>query len=121
LVKRFRSSNGGKNRACYGQMTVCWAETEAEAQKIAKEWWPVAALPGKLMTELTVPDHFEAVAKLVSKDALVSSILCSRDPDKHRAAIRSFSDAGFDHVYIHQVGPDQEGFFRFYEREILSK
>jgi len=27
--------------------------------------------------------------------------------------------AGFDHVYVHQVGPDQEGFMRFYEREIL--
>jgi len=28
---------------------------------------------------------------------------------------------GFDHVYIHQVGPDQEGFFRFCEREILPQ
>jgi hypothetical protein len=27
--------------------------------------------------------------------------------------------AGFDHVYVHQVGPDQAGFMRFYQREIL--
>jgi hypothetical protein len=30
-------------------------------------------------------------------------------------------DAGFDHVYIHQVGPDQESFFEFYQREILPE
>jgi coenzyme F420-dependent glucose-6-phosphate dehydrogenase len=34
-------------------------------------------------------------------------------------AIQEFIDAGYDHVYVHQVGPDQEGFFRFAEREIL--
>ncbi|MCA1691669.1 MAG: TIGR03557 family F420-dependent LLM class oxidoreductase [Actinobacteria bacterium] len=28
-------------------------------------------------------------------------------------------EAGYDHVYVHQVGPDQEGFFRFYEREVM--
>ena len=27
--------------------------------------------------------------------------------------------AGYDHVYVHQVGPEQEGMLRFYEREIL--
>ena len=34
-------------------------------------------------------------------------------------AIDEFVSAGYDHVYVHQVGPDQEGFLRFYEREIL--
>jgi hypothetical protein len=35
------------------------------------------------------------------------------------AKIREFADAGFDHVYVHQVGPDQGPFFSFYEREVL--
>jgi hypothetical protein len=25
------------------------------------------------------------------------------------------------HVYVHQIGPDQEGFFRFYEERILPE
>ena len=41
------------------------------------------------------------------------------DPERHRAALRPYLDAGFDHLAIHQIGPDQEGFFRFYEKEIL--
>jgi hypothetical protein len=45
----------------------------------------------------------------------------STDPDAHRAAIQEFADAGYDHVYVHQVGPDQEGFLDFYSREILGQ
>ena len=42
-------------------------------------------------------------------------------PRNYLAEIKSFTDAGFNHIYIHQVGPDQEGFFQFYEHEILPK
>ena len=35
--------------------------------------------------------------------------------------IRRFRDAGYDNVAIHQIGPDQDGFFDFYEREVLPK
>jgi hypothetical protein len=45
--------------------------------------------------------------------------VCGPDPERHRAKIREFADAGFDHVYVHQVGPDQEAFLGFYEREVL--
>ena len=32
-----------------------------------------------------------------------------------------YERAGYDHVYLHQVGPDQEGFLRFAERELLPR
>jgi coenzyme F420-dependent glucose-6-phosphate dehydrogenase len=121
FVKKFRAANNGAEKPCYGQMTVCWAEKEDAAKKTAMEWWPIAALPGKLMTELATPADFEAAAQLVSEGAVASSIVCGPDPEKYLAEIGSFTDAGFDHVYIHQVGPDQEGFFRFYESELAPK
>jgi len=37
------------------------------------------------------------------------------------AGIKEFMDAGFDHVYIHQVGPKQHDFFRFYMDKILPR
>jgi coenzyme F420-dependent glucose-6-phosphate dehydrogenase len=30
-------------------------------------------------------------------------------------------DVAYDHVYVHQIGPDQEGGIRFHEREVLPK
>jgi len=41
------------------------------------------------------------------------------DPDPYLKVIRSMQENGYDHVYIHQVGPDQEGFLKFFEGELL--
>ncbi len=34
------------------------------------------------------------------------------------ASVRRFLDAGYDHLYFHQIGPDQHGFFRFWNEEL---
>ena len=54
-------------------------------------------------------------------DDVAESVVCGPDPERHLAAIREFTDAGYRHVYLHQVGPDQEGFFEFYERHVLPE
>ena len=46
---------------------------------------------------------------------------CGPDPERHIEAIRAYADAGFDELYITQIGSDQEGFIRFYEREVLPE
>jgi coenzyme F420-dependent glucose-6-phosphate dehydrogenase len=104
-----------------GQLTVCWAETEAEARKLALDVWPNAGLKGPLAQELPLPSHFEAAAQMVDDEAISQAVVCGPDSDRHLAAIEAFVSAGFDRVYVHQVGPDQDGFFRFYEREVLPK
>ena len=47
-----------------------------------------------------------------------------RDPDsgaaRHVKAISAYLDAGFDRVYINQIGPDQREFFDFFARETPS-
>jgi coenzyme F420-dependent glucose-6-phosphate dehydrogenase len=110
---------GGDGKPRIGQVTVCWAEDEATARKTALEWWPNAALPGELSQELALPRHFEQAAELVSEDDVAETVVCGPDPEAHLAAIELYADAGYDHVYVHQVGPDQEGFLDFYGREIL--
>ncbi len=30
-------------------------------------------------------------------------------------------DAGYDEVFVQQIGPDQEGFFRFWAEEVAPK
>jgi hypothetical protein len=46
---------------------------------------------------------------------------CGPDPEKILETIRQYVDAGFDEVYIQQIGPEQEGFFRFFENQIRPK
>ena len=111
--------NGGAGKPRYGKLTVCWAEDESAARRRARECWPTAVLKGELGQELRLPAHFEQATADATEEQVAEQIICGPDPDQHIEAIRKFSEAGFDHVYIHQVGPDQEGFFRFYEREVL--
>jgi coenzyme F420-dependent glucose-6-phosphate dehydrogenase len=119
LLSQFEAG-GGKGKPRFGQVTVCWAEDETSARQTALEWWPNAALPGELAQELPLPRHFEQAAQLVSEEDVAEVVVCGPDPDAHRAMIETYAGAGYDHVYVHQVGPDQEGFLDFYSREILS-
>jgi G6PDH family F420-dependent oxidoreductase len=118
VVERFERA-GGDGRPRYGQLHVCWAESEGEAVRTARHIWPNAALGGELGQELPLPRHFEQATSTVTDAEIAQAIVCGPDPERHRTAIDAYVDAGFDHVYVHQIGPDQEGFLRFYEREIL--
>ena len=100
-------------------MTVCWAESDAEARRTAHEHWPNIGLAGELSALLPTVKHFEQAASMVSTEDVAESMTCSSDPDDHIDAIQKYLDAGFDHVYVHQVGPDQAGFFDVYESEVL--
>jgi G6PDH family F420-dependent oxidoreductase len=112
---------GGRGKPRFGQMTVCWAEDEASARKTALEFWPTGAIPGELGQELPMPAHFEQAAQLVTEEMIAESVVCGPDPQRHIDEIQSYVDAGYDHVYVHQVGPDQEGFIDFYQRQILPR
>jgi hypothetical protein len=46
---------------------------------------------------------------------------CGPDADRHLEMINRFEDAGYTHIYVHQIGDDQEGFLDFYKREILPQ
>jgi len=118
LVQAFNSA-GGAQKQRFGQVTVCWAADEQSALKTAQEWWASAAVPGELSQELPLPRHFEQATQMVREEDIAKAVVCGPDPQKHRKAIQEFVDAGIEHVYVHQVGPDQKGFFDFYRREVL--
>jgi G6PDH family F420-dependent oxidoreductase len=120
LVGEFDEA-GGKGKPRYGQLHVCYAESEEEGRKTAHEIWPNAAMGGSLGQELATTAHYEAVAELVREEDVAESVVCGPDPERHLEEIRAYEKAGFDHVFVHQIGPDQDAFLRFYEREIIPK
>ena len=119
IIKKYAGAGGKGPR--YGQATVCWAPSEAEAKRTALKIWPNAALGGELSQELPTPAHFEQATQDATEDQVAKKVVCGPDPQRHVELIQKYVDAGFDHVYIHQVGPDQAGFIDFYQREILPQ
>jgi G6PDH family F420-dependent oxidoreductase len=114
------TSSGGTGVKQAG-MKVCWNPDEEAAKKLAFEMWPNSGLSGELSQELPMPAHFEQAASNVTPDDVAETIVCGPDPERHLAMIRKYLDAGFDEVYVSQVGEDQQGFFDFYAKEILPR
>jgi G6PDH family F420-dependent oxidoreductase len=117
LINAFGDAGGAGPRI--GQVTVCWGTSEAEARRTAREWWPTVAIHGDATQELATPAQFEQLTKSVTEEQVAELVPCGPDPERHLAAIRAYVDAGYDHVYLHQIGPDQAGFLRFAEGELL--
>jgi coenzyme F420-dependent glucose-6-phosphate dehydrogenase len=80
-----------------------------------------ARTSGELGNQLPHPKHYEQATGMVTEDEVAEVITCGPDPERHAEAIQKCVDAGYDHVHVYQVGPNQAGFFDFYEREILPQ
>jgi coenzyme F420-dependent glucose-6-phosphate dehydrogenase len=119
VIDAFEATAGpGKPRLA--QLHVCWAASEVEAREIAHRCWPNGALPAALLSQLATPSEFAAAAELVTEDAVAEQIVIGPDPQRYRTAIDRFVAAGFTTIYLHQIGPDQAGFFDFSRRELLG-
>jgi coenzyme F420-dependent glucose-6-phosphate dehydrogenase len=118
LVDAFREA-GGDGRPVYGQVTLCYGPDEQTAKDEALEWWPNTSVPGELGVELTEPQHFEEVSKLIFADSVAEKVACGPGTEPILEKIGAFMDAGFDHVFLHQVGPRQEEFLEFAKSMLL--
>jgi G6PDH family F420-dependent oxidoreductase len=118
FVRLYRESGGG-DRLVQGGLKVCWAPEEAQARKTMHRLWPTDVVPGESAQLLPQPRHFGQLAELVSEDMITAP--CGPDPDVHLKGVREFTQAGFDEVYIGQVGGNSEGFFEFYAQQILPR
>jgi G6PDH family F420-dependent oxidoreductase len=107
LVDIFRSS-GGQGKPHLGQLHVSLAASIDEATERAWEWWPIGGVPTQVLTELAHPRDFEAVANGASREAIHNSVVCAADTAPIIAAIDRYVAAGYDTVYLHQIGPDQQ-------------
>jgi G6PDH family F420-dependent oxidoreductase len=119
-VDRFRSRGGG-DKPSQGGFKACYAASEDEGVRIAYERWPNSALPGELSQVLPSPRHFEQASQLVTEDHIREQLACGPDPDKQVERFGQYAEAGFDEVYVNNIGPHQREFFDLYAREVLPQ
>ncbi len=79
----------------------------------------VGGRPDGLRAPYPTPRHFEQAAQLVTEDMISESVICGSEPEPHREMLRQFAEAGYDEVYVSQIGGNFEAFFDFHEKESL--
>lgn len=119
LVEQWRGSD--RSGPAIATIKLCWADDEESAKKLAHELWASSGVPGESSQELSMPQHFEQAAELVSPDDLARKIPCGPDPERHLEVIGQYVDAGFDEIHVGQIGDDQAGFLEFWTKELAPR
>jgi coenzyme F420-dependent glucose-6-phosphate dehydrogenase len=101
------------------EMLVNVEDDEDRALATTHEKWPNPAIPGELSAELPLPRHFEQAASGVKPEDLRGKVLTGANVDTYLSQISELSSAGYTHVFLHQVGTDQDAFFRFASERLL--
>ena len=119
LVTGYRDAGG--TGPLFAEAPLAWAPTEAAAVKAAHSTNSWALGGWKVMSELPNPVNFEAAAATVREDDIREQFACGPDVERHLEVINQFTDAGFDHIALMNAGPDQDGFFDFFEKELRPR
>jgi len=117
LVRRFKDGSGGK--PAQAGVKVCYAGTEDEGVDIAHRLWSNSGIPGELAQVLPSPRHFEQASQLVTKESTRGSVVCGPDAEAHADAFAPFAEAGYDEVYVANMGPHYREMLAMYGDKVL--
>ena len=119
VVAAFRQS-AGDGKPVYLQHALSWAETEDRAMAQAIDQWGPVAAGGEINWDLRRPADFDRVGKMAGPDDIATCVKVSSDVSRHRAWIAEVTDMGVDHIYLHNVGRNQEAFIERFGSEIAT-
>jgi G6PDH family F420-dependent oxidoreductase len=102
----------------YAEVAMCCAKREDDARKAAHKYFRWSLLGWPVQAELPDTKGFAAASKQVSPEAVAQKISCGPRAEPHLEAIDKFIKAGFDHIILVQIGPDQDYFLDLFKREL---
>jgi probable non-F420 flavinoid oxidoreductase len=118
VLDEFRS-NGGAGKPAYLQAHVSWAPTDELALAIAHDQWRSNVFGPPLSWDLELPGQFEEASRFVRPDDVRKSVLVSADPAWHRDCLGQLVALGFDGVWIHHVGQEQQPFLDVFGEHVV--
>jgi G6PDH family F420-dependent oxidoreductase len=120
FIKGFRLKHG-KGGPAYSEVALAYAPSEKAGLKLAKERFSFSALAWAVNSELPNVEGFEAAVKFIRPEDLAETIAIGPDVERHVAAVKKHIDAGFDHIALVGIGPDQDAFATFFRDELRPR
>jgi G6PDH family F420-dependent oxidoreductase len=119
LLNTFKQASGGKPAQAGAK--VAFAPTQEEGWGHAHRLWPNAGLPGEMAQILPTPEHFEQATELVTEEMTRKSVVAGNDPADHLEQIKGYADAGYDELYVANMGPHFKEMIAFYGEKVLPE
>ena len=120
VLAAFREG-GGEGKPALLQVHLSWAETEAEALAVAHDQWRSNVFSSELNWNLELPEQFDVTATYVRPEDISHAVLVSADPARHAAELRALVDLGFDGIYLHHVGQEQDSFIDTFGAKVVPE
>jgi len=117
VVAAYRDAGGRGLLAV--QVHVSIASTIGEARAIARDQWRNNALAAPVPHDLPTPEHFDAAGRHVPDDAISGAVLVTDSVAELASRVHAYTELGFEEVYLHHVGQDQESFLELAGAELL--
>src|SRR5689334_18229867 len=118
LIRVFRE-HGGEGKPMQAGYKVCYGADAEKCVQTAHRLWANEGLPGELAQVLPSPRHFEQASSLVTRESTASSIVGGPDVDRHVEAFKPYVEAGFEEVYVANVGPHYRDMIQAFGRDVL--
>jgi G6PDH family F420-dependent oxidoreductase len=119
LVEAYTAKGGDGPK--YAEVPMAWATTEEAGVQEALKTSAWAVTGWKVMSELPNPANFEAAATTVKEDDIRAQFAVGPDPEPYVAAVKKYTDAGFDHIVLQNAGPDPDGFLDFFQKTLSDQ
>lgn len=119
LISTYRDA-GGRGPISL-QVHLSWAPTQQEAEAVAFDQWRSNVFTEPVNWDTETPAGFDAMAEHVGMDSVSAAVQISADLDEHVDRLRAFADLGFDDLYLHHVGQQQEAFIDTFGEHVLPR
>ena len=119
MIETYREA-GGRGKL-HLQVHLSWAPDEAEAAALAHDQWRSNVFAPPVCWDLELAEHFDVVSERVGVEQVAEMVNISADPGRHVDWLGRYAELGFDEIYLHHVGQEQDRFIDTFAAEVLPK
>lgn len=119
IIDAYRSAGGRGPLAL--QVHLSWAQTHAEAERIAWNQWRTNVFAPPVCWDIDTPSALDTMAEHVTLKSVAESVEISADPAWHRDRLEQYAALGFDDIYLHHVGQQQSAFLDVFGEQVLPE
>ena len=100
------------------EMKISWDPDQSKALENTRFWAPLS-LSAEQKHTMDSPVEMEKLADALPIEQVAKRWIVSSEPDEIVAAVKDYTDLGFNHLIVHAPGEDQERFLTTFADQVL--
>lgn len=126
ILKNFEkgAKEAGKNPAQMPKMielNVAYSDNKDAAVQALLKYWAGTFVPALFDQKIYTPTMSQENGEVIGADVVMKTSCISANAEDHVKFTQQYIDLGFDRIFYHCGGPDQNAFIQGYGRDVLPR